>query len=369
MGRGKGRKYRKRNGAQGGEKLTPSEPSSTIKEKRPGDVSDLPIITVDATAAPLRSYCLTGTAAVGLDSRIYRIGGLCSSSRDVYILEKGYRSSGCTAACKGRCHAEVFCVEVDGQGQPNNNNEWKRCAPMNIGRKDPLACAVDGKIYVFGGAPLGDFGPFIGEVYDPVEDKWDKLPPLADFEGYSPISPMNVVLDDPKDATNKLILVHIQGTQPLYAFNVRRKIWECFDDKFGWVGPDKDFRSSPAYRMSPTNAVVDNFLYCFSAYRKVFAYDLNGKEWHHLNGQEWHPIHAILKKESESDVFLFHLGGNTLCFLWSYGIFCGQFPDVSADVIIGCAKFKVDGKSSQSLRLGYFRHKVPDYGPVHYVQL
>ncbi|OMO95724.1 Kelch repeat type 1 [Corchorus olitorius] len=129
------------------------------------------------------------------------------------------------------CHAaEVFCVEVNGQP---NNNEWKRCRPMNIGRKNPLACAVDGKIYVFGGAR--DDGPFIGEVYDPVEDIWDYLPPLdlADFVGFSPISPMNVVLDDPNDATNKLILVHFKGTVPLYAYNVRKENWVCFDEEFG----------------------------------------------------------------------------------------------------------------------------------------
>ncbi|OMO92618.1 Kelch repeat type 1 [Corchorus olitorius] len=127
-----------------------------------------------------------------------------------------------------RCHAAVFCVEVY-----ESNNEWKQCRPMNIGRRSPLACAVDGKIFVFGGSWLDKF---IGEVYDPENDKWEYLPPLENFGGNSRIAPMNVVLDDPKDVTNKLILVNIWATKPLYAYSVRKNSWECFDEEFGADG-------------------------------------------------------------------------------------------------------------------------------------
>ncbi|OMP14112.1 Kelch repeat type 1 [Corchorus olitorius] len=241
--------------------------------------------------------------------------------------------------------------------------------------QNPLACAVDGKIYVFGGVW---HGPFHGEVYDPAEDKWDSLPPLADLWGYRPLSPMNVVLDDPKEANNKLILVHIRETKPLYAYNVRRGIWETFDGEFGFLDSVKEFRTSPLYGMGPTNVVVDNFLYCYSTGRGFLAYDLYGKKWHPLNGKVWHHIHGILEKESDGfrnymNPALFHLGGNTLCFLWSYGVFCGVLPDVSPDDIVGCAKFKLDDKSSEresSLRsLAYFRHADHACGPLHYVLL
>ncbi|OMP04508.1 Kelch repeat type 1 [Corchorus olitorius] len=385
-----------------------------------GDVSitakDLPIITLEATAASTQSYSFIDAAAVGLDSRIYHIGGLCVPFlREAHILREGYRSGslsgegyeddgctpgfyriggicvrqpsisgsfsgegyedyGCTPGCNRGSHAEVFCLEIDG-GQPNDK-EWKRCCPMNIGRKNPLACAVDGKIYVFGGAW---HGRFIGEVYNPVEDRWETLPPLEDFwASESPIAPMNVVVDDPEDAGNKLILVNIQGTQPLYAFNVRKNDWDCFDKGFG-LDPRYPYNDPRLrYREWPTNAVVDNFLYCYSLRRGFFGYDLNEKEWHDLKGKGWHRIHGILEEASdgfENIPSLFHLGGNTLCFLWSYDIFCGELPDVlsESDVIIGCAKFKVVGtnidKSSQSLRLGYFRSTRPAYGDVHFVRL
>ncbi|OMO87941.1 Kelch repeat type 1 [Corchorus olitorius] len=247
---------------------------------------------------------------------------------------------------------------------------------MNIGRNSPHVCAVDGKIYVFGGARRAWYeydGGFIGDVYDPVKDKWDCLPKLADFWGHSHVSPMNVVLDDPKDTTNKLILLHIRHTKPLYAYNVRKKIWECFDDEFG-----DEFPSS--YYMWPTNVVVDNFLCCYFTRGGFFSYDLNGKEWHNIHGilglESDDRFHPTMK---EYEPALFHLGGNILCFLWSYDQhrsydYCGQY-------LIGCAKFKLVAtndkrserdQSSLSLtqhRLGYFRLQVHDYRPESYVLL
>ncbi|OMO66095.1 Galactose oxidase, beta-propeller [Corchorus olitorius] len=302
MGGGKGRKYRKRNLVQDKKKLTPdrkvsepdlkpstagrkvsepdlkpstadrkvSEPekrifylssingeehheflhelpvqeiddeNNSLREDLLIPAKDLRIITAEPTTDRLKYYCRINAAAVGLGSRIYRIGGRCFYR----IGDRGFYGDGgslgeeygCTPGCNGGSHAGVFYVEVDGQP----NKEWKQCRSMNRGRKAPLACAVDGKIYVFGGAADGKFG---GEVYDPIKDKWTELPSLDDFMGYHLVSPMNVVLDDLEEASNKLILVHIQGTKPLYAFNVRKNVWELFDDKFGWVGPDKGLPS------------------------------------------------------------------------------------------------------------------------------
>ncbi|OMO83760.1 Bax inhibitor 1-related protein [Corchorus capsularis] len=151
-------------------------------------------------AEPLESYSLTGAAAVGLDSRIYRIGGRCFSGRD---------DGGCTAAgCNGGCHAQVLLVS-------------------------------------------------------------------------RPISLMNAVWEDTEDPTNKQILLHFQGSESLCKYNVRSGIWDL-DEKFGW---DEEFPFSPLNdEMWPSNAVVDDFLYCCSSNGDLFAYDLKGEKWHHTHG-------------------------------------------------------------------------------------
>ncbi|OMO80460.1 Kelch repeat type 1 [Corchorus olitorius] len=387
MGRGnRKRNNRKRNGAQG-KNLTPatgdgknltastadgkvSEPSLTVapmasasdqKEKRIFDISsvrgedneqilhELPLQEIDNDAA-----------AVGLDSQIYSIGGSCFAVDG--SLAEGY---GCTDGCNGGSHTSVFCVEVNGQA---NNKEWKPCPPMNIGRESPLACAVNGKIYVFGGAR---FGPFIGEVYDPVKEEWECLPPLEEFSAQSRIAPINVVLDDPKDATNKLILVHIREAKPLYAYNVRRNKWELLDEKFG-PGPLYGRRpTSPVYGMSPTNAVVDNVLYCYSTTTsrwRFYAYDFKGKKWHNARSiPKSHQFHQTIDDNYDQYPSLFHLEGNTLCFLWSYPLFRGETRDVS----IGCAKFTIgnDKFSLTQERVGHFDHEVHACGQVRYVLL
>ncbi|OMP09621.1 Kelch-type beta propeller [Corchorus olitorius] len=255
---------------------------------------DLPIITAEPTAKPLKSYS-NRAAVVGLDSRIYSIGGSCSN----------------------------------------------------------------------GDGSLGE---------------WHLLRPLADFDAYGPVAPMNVVLDDPRDARNKLILVHIEASKTLYAYNVRKNDWAPFDEEFG-SAPAKplygECKLSPVYAMCATNAVVGDFLYCYSnPPGRFFAYHLKQKVWYHVPGildileSDRRRFRTIVYNNSPK---LFHLGGNTLCFLWCYSCYClvRELPGV----VIGCAKFKVEFDEKEAIfsvteqRLGYFDHKVDATYRIRYALL
>lgn len=110
----------------------------------------------------------SGKMLVALGSAVYVLGGEneCFLSRDVYYFEtaNNKRSGG---------------AEADGG--------WKKGPKMLTPRCRGGALAVEGKIYVFGGnydlgkgSELGKWrrawGPW-GEVYDPIKNEWERLPP------------------------------------------------------------------------------------------------------------------------------------------------------------------------------------------------
>ncbi|MFN2127821.1 MAG: Kelch repeat-containing protein, partial [Anaerolineales bacterium] len=98
-----------------------------------------------AAAMPTPRMCLE---AVALDNKIYVIGG----------------NEGLLYGERGETTVEMYDPETD---------TWTTMADMNIGRRFFAACALNGKIYVFGGAE-GYCGPLVasGEVYDPETDSW-----------------------------------------------------------------------------------------------------------------------------------------------------------------------------------------------------
>ncbi|XP_058203856.1 F-box/kelch-repeat protein At1g16250-like isoform X2 [Rhododendron vialii] len=110
----------------------------------------------------------SGKMLVALGSAVYVLGGENEGflSRDVYYFEtaNNKRSGG---------------AEADGG--------WKKGLKMLTPRCRGGALAVEGKIYVFGGnydlgkeSELGKWirawGPW-GEVYDPIKNEWERLPP------------------------------------------------------------------------------------------------------------------------------------------------------------------------------------------------
>ena len=77
----------------------------------------------------------------------------------------------------------VYAIGFDGDdlsAKVLEDGDWKIGASMSMEREGASVVAHDGKIYVFGGehAMEGWSEVQTAEVYDPVEDEWESIPPM-----------------------------------------------------------------------------------------------------------------------------------------------------------------------------------------------
>lgn len=104
-------------------------------------------------------------------------------------------------------------------------NEWKSMARMRTPRSNFACTVMSGKVFVAGGRNLAfPRGLVLAEVYDPLTDKWEELPPMPnpqmDCLGLSYKGKFHVLGDQ----------VGLSETTPLQIFDPSNKTWFIKED-------------------------------------------------------------------------------------------------------------------------------------------
>ncbi|XP_071725381.1 F-box/kelch-repeat protein At1g16250 [Rutidosis leptorrhynchoides] len=109
-------------------------------------------------------------------------------------------------------------------------NQWSRVASMITPRAQFACNLIDGKVYVAGGRNLfsGNRGLLLAEVYDPLTDRWEELPPMPqpqmDCIGLSHKGKLLVISDQ----------VGLPGQQTSYIFDPSNDTWTSLGDIWEW---------------------------------------------------------------------------------------------------------------------------------------
>lgn len=74
------------------------------------------------------------------------------------------------SGCSGLLSCECYNADT---------NTWRSVADLNVGRSQVAVCSLeDGRIIAVGGCDAWNCTNTV-ELYDPTDDKWEFLPPLA----------------------------------------------------------------------------------------------------------------------------------------------------------------------------------------------
>ncbi|EOA34292.1 hypothetical protein CARUB_v10021807mg [Capsella rubella] len=91
---------------------------------------------------------------------------------------------------------------------------WRKASNMTVAREKPLACALDGKLYVIGGCTAKRSTNW-GEVFDPRTQTWEPLPDPRPEQRFSSIRKLEVIKGDIYVTTNyggKLLILWDKST-------------------------------------------------------------------------------------------------------------------------------------------------------------
>ena len=114
-----------------------------------------------------------GDWKIGANMSIERRGGASVVAHDGKIYAIGGYQEGEAAASQT---AEVYDPVKD---------EWESIPPMSAGRLGAGAASLGGKIYVIGGIEYDDEDLASGECYDPKTMEWTRIPDMIDVRGYT----------------------------------------------------------------------------------------------------------------------------------------------------------------------------------------
>lgn len=251
-----------------------------------------------------------GNMVVALGSTVYVLGGIVRNKTTEedeeeeegtqYLTKEEFR------ACFDFCR-DVLYFEADTNIAGEEEEEeveveaWKRAPDMLNARNRGKAIVVEGKIYVFGGTHLDKAQDPWGEVFDPVKNKWEPLPPPPVYLDDNELRAGPVVAYGPSSSI-------MLGTTTKYVYNVKSGSWE----QPAW----------PVYGGDGLKPIgVGNILYYTSRGKLLAA---NMKTHRHYRGQIKGSTLGMKKHgngscscchyDPDGEPQLVHLGGKEFCF-------------------------------------------------------
>ncbi|KAF7143055.1 hypothetical protein RHSIM_Rhsim05G0013500 [Rhododendron simsii] len=221
---------------------------------------------------------------------------------------------------------QVLCFNINRPGWG-----WIEASEMLSPRYNSKAVAVEGKIYVFGGnntfgkmtkkAEATPGGPW-AEVFDPVINKWEPLPPPPESSGVvtSDFWPSPVVVAYGGPLEGKMILFSCCN----YIYRVNCKTWEKF--------------RLPSSLPLGSNLTSDgNSTLYWTSYFTFYTYNLMTKVCDSGDIEDY-DVKKYRSDRGTPEPTLLHLGGEHFCFLTlKEGLPGGRTK-------VRCAKFRVSHK-------------------------
>ncbi|KAL5730314.1 hypothetical protein ACHQM5_003150 [Ranunculus cassubicifolius] len=219
--------------------------------------------------------------------------------------------------------------------------------PMIGGKAFPISSIVDGKIYVLGSScgAMVEEEPW-GEVFDPSKGRWESLPdPPPEIRRLSACSPSQHVL---YEKYKKILVAYDRGGHTAFCF---------FDTVNNTWGALFSMPSVKMFMSPGRHVIVNHHLYMFD--KNLYAYDLTQTEFNagppvKVNGLE-EATDSMFHPYDNSRKFLYHLGKQKLCLVWS--VWCDE-PE--SGLKIYCVIFRVR-KQGNSLHAVVLHQVVEPY--------
>jgi len=128
------------------------------------------VLSFNSHFMPLELFGTYGGSALPIEQKVLRIGEIPVDVLKISNIAMLSNQKGNGNGGKPNLQ-NAFFMAPQGEGQ------WAKKADMPTARYGVSACAVNGKIYVFGGAKDMGAGAFLSTVeeYDPAADKWTKV--------------------------------------------------------------------------------------------------------------------------------------------------------------------------------------------------